>query len=164
MHTVREHRRKVSIRANMRAGGPRMDVCIRDISSRGLMLQASVPPPRGTYVEIIGAEQTIVGCVIWTKDRRFGVRTRDRIDVSAAIRGIPAHRSDQGPASRPRTLCTAIARARKSPGSNNALAKAMEFAAIGALGATLVVGMAMATFKTLSTPLEHIEVHLGGAG
>jgi len=139
-----------------------MEVCIRDISSRGLMLQGAAPPPRGTYVEIVGAEQTIVGCVIWSKDRRFGVRTRDRIDVSAAICGIPARPSDQGPALRSRALCTAIAPTRTIPGSNRALGKAVEFIVLAAFAAVLVAAMAMAMFQALSKPAEHIQFHLGG--
>jgi hypothetical protein len=141
-----------------------MEICIRDISSRGLMLEANAPPPRGTYVEIVGAEQTIVGCVIWRKDRRFGIRTRDRIDVSAAICGTPAHPSDQGPALRSRTLCTPIARTRINPGSDQALSKIMEFMVIVAFGATLVAAMGMTMFDVLSRPMEHIELHLGGGG
>lgn len=139
-----------------------MEACIRDISSRGLMLQAAAPPPRGTYVELVGAEQTIVGCVIWSKDRRFGVRTRDRIDVSAAICGIPTRPSDQGPALRARAVCTGTGPTRTIPGSNRALGKAMEFIVLAAFAAVVVAAMAMAMFQTLSKPAEHIQFHLGG--
>jgi hypothetical protein len=158
-HTVREHRRKVVIRAKMRVGGPQVDVCIRDISSKGLMLQTNEPPPRGTYVEVVGASQTIVGRVIWAKDRRFGVRTNDPINVSAAILGIqppPLHRT-QAPAARPQ--CPAIARTCNQ--SNRMLAKGMEFAVIGAFAAILVIMMASTAYETLRRPFEHIRVHLG---
>ncbi len=140
-----------------------MDVCIRDITSNGMMLQTHEPPPRGTYVEIIGASQTIIGRVIWAKDRRFGVRTNDPINVSAAILGTqppPLHRS-RAPGARPQ--CSAIARTDNE--SNRMLAKAMEFAVIGAFGAILVIMIASAVHETLRRPVEHIKVHLdGGAG
>jgi hypothetical protein len=163
-HTVREHRRKVVIRAKMRAGGPQVDVCVRDISSMGLMLQTNEPPPRGTYVEVVGAGQTIIGRVIWAKDRRFGVRTNDPINVSAAILGIqsppiqspPLHRS-RAPGAR--SQCSTIARTYDE--SNRMLAKVMEFAVVGAFIAILVIMMASTVYETLHRPVEHIELHLG---
>ena len=82
---ARETRRQLIMRAQMRADGAPVDVCIRNISSRGMLLQASTPPPRGAYVEIICPFHTIVARVIWAKDRRFGVYTRLPIDVSAVI-------------------------------------------------------------------------------
>jgi hypothetical protein len=160
MHIIREQRLKVLIRAKMRAGGPPTDVCIRDISSKGLMLQADAPPPRGTYIEIVGAEQTIVGRVVWAKDRRFGMHTCDPIDVSAAIRGIPARPSHLRPPSRPVTLRPALART--NPESNRALAKVMEFVVIGGFAAALVVVMGSAAYEILSRPLENVSIQLRG--
>lgn len=160
MHIVREQRRKVLIRARMRAGGPPAEVCIRDISTKGLMLQANAPPPRGTYIEIVGAEQTIVGRVVWAKDRRFGMHTCDAIDVAAALRGIPARPPHLGPPSRPATFAPAIARA--NPESRRALAKAMEFVVIGAFAAALIVVLASTAYATLSRPFDDAAVHLGG--
>ncbi len=79
----RTPRRKVLIRAQMRCGGPKIDVCIRDVSPRGMLLQSSAPPPRGTYVEIVQGALPVVGQVIWMKDRKFGISTRDVIDIRA---------------------------------------------------------------------------------
>lgn len=79
----RTPRRKVLIRAQMRCGGPKVEVCIRDVSPRGMLLQSSAPPPRGTYVEIVQGGLPVVGQVIWMKDRKFGISTRDVIDISA---------------------------------------------------------------------------------
>lgn len=42
------------------------------------------------------------------------------------------------------------------------LAKAMEFAAIGAFVAILVIMIATTVYQSLRRPAEHIEVHLGG--
>lgn len=61
----------------MRVEGRWTDVCIRDISSRGLLVQAAVAPVRGDYIEIFRADRAIVGRVVWNKDRRFGVQTQD---------------------------------------------------------------------------------------
>ena len=93
---ARETRRQLFMRARMRANGAPVDVCIRNISSRGMLLQASDPPPRGTYVEIICPFHTIVARVIWAKDRRFGVQTRLPMDVSAVV-GDTAPRAPKSP-------------------------------------------------------------------
>lgn len=136
-----------------------MDVCIRNISTKGLMLQADAAPPRGTYVEIVGAEQTIVGRVVWAKDRRFGIHSCVAIDVAAAIGGIPARPSHPGPTSRRAAPCAAIAR--PSVESHRMLAKVMEFVAIGGFAAMLVVALAMASYGALSRPFERVSFQLG---
>src|SRR5436305_4556210 len=89
MQVAREPRRKVMIRATMRAEGPRADVCVRDISTRGMMIQAGAPPSRGTYVDIECAGHRIVGIVVWRRERRFGINTCERIDVPALARQLP---------------------------------------------------------------------------
>lgn len=148
------------MRARMRAGGPAIDVCVRDISSRGLLVQASTPPPRGTYVELLWQDQRIVGRVIWGNDRRFGVRTSDPVNVWAMLRGIPAGASRQSGPPKPAVRSYAGARARAD--GYRPLAKAMEFAAICALAVSLVAGVGVAAFETLSTPLSAVSARMGG--
>ena len=62
-----------------------MDVCIRDVSSRGMMLQAKEPPERGTYVEITTPAQLLAGRVIWRNGRRFGVHIREKVAIHALM-------------------------------------------------------------------------------
>jgi hypothetical protein len=158
MHIAREPRRKVLIRATMRAGGPRTDVCIRDVSARGMLVQASAPPPRGTYVDLDCAGYQIVGVVIWHKERRFGIRTRERINVAALAGRIPPeilipHRRGSR-ASPPAAM-------RGGGGASRALAGRMEFALVAAFAAALVAGLGMTVFETLSRPFEAISALLG---
>lgn len=85
--TVREPRTRTLLRGKLRAGGPVRDICIRDISSRGMLIHDSNPPRRGTYVEISNANQClVVGRVVWSKDDRFGIVTSDPLNVQAIIR------------------------------------------------------------------------------
>src|SRR5690349_16447421 len=81
----REPRRNVLIRARMRNGPSWADVNIRNISSRGLMVQAASSPPRGSYVELRRGRHAIVARVAWSNGRRFGVQTQDRLDVDAIV-------------------------------------------------------------------------------
>jgi hypothetical protein len=159
MHHAREARRKVLVRATMRAGGPRMDVCIRDISSRGIMAQAGAPPPRGTYVDLDCAGHQIVGVVVWSRERRFGIQTRERINV-AALAGriapevlVPQRRA--GRPSRAMNWRAGVVPAR-------ALAAKMEFAVVAIFAAVLVAALGITTFQALSRPLETIAAAVGG--
>ena len=148
------------MRGRLRAGGPEMEVCVRDISSRGLLVQASAPPPRGTYVELFCQDQEIVGRVIWAKDRRFGIRTSDPVNVRAMVRGIPGgspHREERPPPRRP-----ALVAGRTRAEASRPLARTMEFAAICALAVALVAGVGAVAFETLSGPLANVSARLGG--
>lgn len=81
----REARRKVLIKARMRRDNGWSDVCIRDISSRGLMLQAASAPARGSVVEVTRGRHMIIARVVWTNGQRFGVNTQERLNVDAII-------------------------------------------------------------------------------
>ncbi|HYJ53573.1 MAG TPA: PilZ domain-containing protein [Allosphingosinicella sp.] len=151
MHVAREPRRKVLIRARMRTDGLPMDVCIRDVSSRGLLVQASAPPPRGTYVEIDCGRCLLVARVIWRKDRRFGLESRERINVRALAGGGSAEPAGPGAARRP---------ARASAGRVEAsryLAGTMEFALIAVFALALVAALGATAFETLSRPFANVS-------
>jgi len=75
----------------MRAGAGQIDVCIRDISSRGMLIQAGVPPARGTYVEILRPGCSVTGRVVWSKHHKFGIETRGKISIPMVLdrRAVP---------------------------------------------------------------------------
>mgnify|MGYP001615477023 CR=1 FL=1 len=165
MNIDREPRIKVTIRATMRAGEPRMDVYIRDISPRGMMMMAAVPPPRGTYIEVIGVGQTIVGRVTWSKDQRFGVRMGDRLDLAATVFGGATLASGQGLASGASTrLVAAVPKEkREDPAANRAFGKILQFTVIVAFAVALSVAIALAMYDTLASSLGRVSTHLGGS-
>ncbi|MBW8755720.1 MAG: hypothetical protein JF595_16550 [Sphingomonadales bacterium] len=59
------------------------DVMIGNVSTRGLMAKCDRPPAKGARVEIRQGELSIAGQVIWSKNRRFGLRSEEAIDVAA---------------------------------------------------------------------------------
>lgn len=65
------------------------DICIRDISPKGLLVQGTSPPSRGSYVEIRRGAHVIIAKVAWAKDQQFGLTTQDVVPVDALI-----HRPD----------------------------------------------------------------------
>ena len=81
----REHRKRVRILAEMRVESKRIDVVICNVSSRGLMLTAEQAPPRGSYIEVSRAGVVTVARVVWTNKGRFGVHTRDKLNVAAMM-------------------------------------------------------------------------------
>ena len=165
---TREPRRSVVIHARMRSDTLWVDVCIRNISSRGLLVQAAGPPPRGTYVEIFRARHVIVGRVVWTKGRRFGIHTQDRLDIGAIIeepalpkatRGMatPGGRSaDRRPDSRRSSAAEVAQRLERS----RRMSATLQFGAIISCGVVAAVVMASVVQDTLSRPLESIARHL----
>ena len=83
LRTPREPRRAIIAPATMRDGVRESAVVIGNISSRGLMAKCDCLPAEGARVEIRHGELRILGEVVWTKDRRFGMRSDEPIDLGA---------------------------------------------------------------------------------
>lgn len=154
-------RRKVLIRARMRANGPPADICIRDVSRRGMLLQSHAPPPRGTYVEIAQAGLPIVGQVVWSKERRFGISTRDIIDVAALIDdGKPIEDDKIVETSRDDRLLAAYRDRGHTYDSSRSSGNTMQFAFIVALCACAAAGIAIGLHEGFSVALGNVTAHL----
>lgn len=159
----REQRRNVLIQARMRRDGAWADVRIRNISSRGLLIQSDTPPPRGTYVEIFRARHTIVARVVWSKDRQFGIQTQDRLDVGAIIAdpaqtpSAPIAPSKDRRAD-PRQLTAAHVAERLE--RSRRISAVLEFGCIFACGVAAAVITMAAVYETLSQPLEKVSSSL----
>lgn len=82
-----EDRTTAIIGARMRDPMGEREVCVVDVSTRGLLLSADEPPPRGEFVDLNIGGHNIVGQVAWSGPRRFGVRLRERISVIGLISG-----------------------------------------------------------------------------
>lgn len=71
------------IPARMRACSSWTEVVIHNLSAHGALVACDDPPERGTYVDIRRGRQSIVGRVVWKKNRFFGIRAQGSIDVAA---------------------------------------------------------------------------------
>jgi hypothetical protein len=80
-------RLKVTIRARLRDSQRNRDVCILDVSARGFLASAAMPPPRGEFVEIMLGPSLVVGQVRWASQHRFGIVLQEKIDVTSIARG-----------------------------------------------------------------------------
>jgi hypothetical protein len=84
-YKAREPRRRVLIAARMRAGLAWADVCLLNVSSKGLLAQTSKPPCKGSYIEVRRGRSTIVARVVWTDKERFGLCTQDPVPVDELL-------------------------------------------------------------------------------
>ena len=52
-----------------------------------MLVETNQLPERGSYVEIIGPSNSITGKVVWARNGRFALRTRERLDIAASAAG-----------------------------------------------------------------------------
>lgn len=161
----REPRRKVFVKARIRVGTSWGDVCVRDISSRGLLLQGREAPPRGTYLEVRRGSHVVVARVVWSGDQRFGVQAQDRIsiegfigepdlsglDYKAATKTNPGYERRSSP--RPPRFEQQAEQSRR-------LSSLLEFAVVAGLGAFAATIAFDVVGDTLSAPLTTLSTTL----
>lgn len=140
------------ISARMRIGATWNDVSILNISPRGLSMQASVPPPRGTYLEIRRGEHEIMACVMWANHHRFGVRTQDLLVIDDIIHQPNRSTAETAP------VVAVLKRGRSWRTSerhetSRMMSRAMEFAIIGIFAASAAVVTFGIVAEALQRPL-----------
>lgn len=145
--------------ARMRAGEAWSDVCIRNISSFGMLLESAEPPARGTYVEIRRGPHVVVARAIWRQGERFGVRTQDKIDINglvAANTTQPKRAADGEEVERRSPERLTVEQVAQRANRSRQISAAIQFGVIGivALGAALLA--ASTVRDILAKPLSTI--------
>ncbi len=82
-----EPRIKAMVRATMRDSVTERDVCVIDLSTRGILATTAHPPKIGEFVELRIGRNVLVGQVRWSSERRFGISLRDRVSVASLVDG-----------------------------------------------------------------------------
>jgi hypothetical protein len=160
---AREPRRTVFLPARLRGGAGWCEATVRNVSSRGMLIETPEPPERGSYIELRRDMTTVVARVMWRRERMVGVRAQDRIDIDALISGHPAIPGHGEPAPATAHHAHALAAARTHDGSR-ALGGWVE------RGTLILVALAAATlaadrvYATLATPFATIQQQLGSTG
>ena len=149
------------VRARMRSGVSWHDVCVLNVSRRGLGIQAAEPPSRGTYVEICKGRQVIVARVVWAKGHRAGLHAQDPIWVRELLYDSAAANDREPPpfpaAERRRTPRAAQQR----HDASRLVSRALEFACM-ALAAGAFGLIAFGTVEhALAAPMSEIRAALG---
>jgi hypothetical protein len=160
----RETRQKVVLPARMRAGAGQVEVCIRDVSSRGMLIQAGVPPPRGTYVEIMRPGYSVTGRVIWSKHHKFGLQSRETIRIASVLERPGRPRPDRGASPLDQSGGPLGLSPRTNPAQQEAQARARAaFLQYAALGFALTLGallLAFGLYRGLSGTFADVVSHL----
>ncbi len=159
----REPRRNVLIKARMRVGASWSDICIRNTSSRGLLVQAGTPPQRGTYVEVRRGPSVIVARCVWVREDKCGLRTQERVTIdeinsqSAKVKFVASTWARPG-------------MERRSPDrasetrhdQNRMLARISEFAVVVSLGGFLAYVAAASLQEAFARPISVATAAIGG--
>ena len=164
----REDRVSVVIPSRMRVANCWSDVCIRNISSRGLLVSANDPPIKGSYVEIRRGTQIIVARAMWTKGHFVGLRSQEKLPIQRII-------SEPRLTSRPQVAVADGAAAgdrradsRRGGGiaerqeRSRRFASAFQFVLFAAVGTGVSVWAATSVYGLLGHPLAAVERALGG--
>ena len=148
------------LNARMRVAATWNDVCILNISTRGVLIQAAEPPARGTYLDLHRGQHAIVGRVVWVDEQRFGVHTQDVLAVEAII-----HPADPAitllvcavaaDAAFERRASPRVAQARHE--ASRMLSRSMEFAIVALFGAGLALAAFNSVGQALGRPLAQLS-------
>ena len=152
----RDPRYRVLIRAKMRAGGMPVEVCIRDVSARGVCIVSNNPPPRGTVVELAGAAIPIVGKVVWANDLRFGIALGGRIDVGRLLTQPSKVPAPHELVPLPRYAREPLPAAQAAERNRNT-GHAFQFVMIALAGAIAAVAIGQIVYDTLTHTSREIE-------
>jgi hypothetical protein len=155
----REERQKVMIRARIRSGVSWHDVCILNLSRRGLGVQAAQPPPRGSYVELRRGSHVVVARVMWAKGHRAGLYSQDAIAIRALMHDEPAN--DRRPPAYPKVERRRAARSiEQRRESSRTTARALEFACVGLVAAAFGLTVFGTVEGALAQPLAQVRAAL----
>jgi hypothetical protein len=150
------------IGARMRLGVRWSDVCILNLSSRGLMARSADVPQPGSYVEMRRGRHIIVARVVWTDDQRFGAMTQDVLPLDQIVHepeSASAVATGTSPPERRQTArrATAVRHER-----TRQISRAMEFGFILFCGLSIGAAGIVSLQQAFARPLSMVSTVLGG--
>ena len=162
----REPRSKCLVNARMRLDDAWSDVCIRDISSRGMLLEAVSAPRRGKYVELRKGRHVVVARVVWSTDCRFGIQSQDCLNVRGIL-GEPdfsGNRINQKTEAQlvfeQRTRELKKGEVRWKAEQSRTIARATEFAGVGVVIISFGYFLAITVYDALFVPIKAVSAAL----
>lgn len=163
----RAARTAVTVPCRIRTDAGWADATIHNVSDRGLMVSMEAPPMRSSYVDIRRGTLVIVGRVVWSRGKRFGVRTQDRVRACDLLNEpVLHHRPSVGRSPDERrgpSRAEIDGRvARRLEGSRR-IASAFQTACLVVVGGCLAVFLAIKMYDALAHPLAKVAVALAGS-
>ena len=157
-HRPREWRRRVILPALVRSDGGWGNASILNISSRGFLIRASRPIPKGSKVEVRHAGLIIQARVVWRDGARAGLAAENCVPVEDILS------LDQGPAlqlTAPERTGTDRRVAARRHDDSRIRGRLLEFAAIAVLSACAGAFAFTAVHDMLARPLASVQKALG---
>ena len=153
----RELRRRVVLPARLRNGAAWSDVCILNISSRGLMVQASRASRPGSVVELHRGAYVIHARVVWQEGARAGLRVENPLPVDEILT------LSQAPDLRLTAGGSRVLERRKAPRdheSSRIQSRAVEFAAAAFIAGALSMAALSMLEEAFAKPMRAVETAL----
>lgn len=155
----RELRRRVVLPALVREGGSWSNACILNISSRGVLLHAKTPAPKGRLVELTHGHHVIVARVAWRSGAKHGLSAEDRLPVEEIATYA------QAPAPPPTAADGQIVERRRHSHTHEQSRlrlRAIEYVCVAAFGASLATIAFEMVEQAFAEPLALVYAMLGG--
>lgn len=152
----REPRTAVLLPARLRVDGTWIDVRIRNVSSRGMLLEFTSPPPRGRYLEIARGHDRYSARVAWSDERTCGVQTREPISIADVTGQQPTQRTEEVP---PKAL---RARAQARHVQVRRLPRIAELAAVASFAMLGAIAVGLPALDYLSATVQQALNGLSG--
>jgi hypothetical protein len=143
----------------MRTSAGWSDVCILNISSRGLLIHSGRAFPQGSIIELRHLDHVIVGRVVWRRGAKVGLQAEDRLAVDQILSladspGLSLTAAQHTPVERRRALRTHDQSRQRS--------RMIEFAGLALVGAAFSLGAVGMVERAFAGPLEQARIALGG--
>jgi PilZ domain len=147
-----EPRVRAMVPARLRDDLGERDVCLIDISTRGVLATTEFPPKRGEFIELQVGQNRLAGQVKWVAKHRFGMSLRERVSVAAMAEG------GKSPVELQRSVGQARARLSLGDallGNPQMLGRMFDFG-VRMVGVIAVGWIAYDMVGAAFTPLEHV--------
>jgi hypothetical protein len=143
----------------MRTSAGWSDVCVLNISSRGLLIHSSRAFPQGSIIELRHLDHVIIGRVVWRRGAKAGLQAEDRLAVDQILSladspGLSLTAARHAPVER--------RRAPRTHEQSRQRSRMVEFASLVLIGAALSLGAVGMVDRALAGPLEQVRTALGG--
>jgi hypothetical protein len=129
-----------------------------------MLIQAGVPPPRGTYVEIIRPGYSVTGRVVWSKQHKFGIQSRDRIRITSLLERRGQARPGGGTPPLNQSGGPVRLSPRRDPAQQAAYARArgalLQYAAVGTAVTVGALLLGFTLYRGLSDTFTEVLRHL----
>jgi len=155
----RELRRRVMLPARMRTPGGWSDARILNLSSRGLMVHASLSALECSEVEVWHRDLAIPARIVWREGPKAGLQAEDRIPIDEML---SLGKSDSLQLSAGAYRDVERRKRPRTPEDSRVRARLFEFASIAMIAAALALGLSVWVIAVLAQPLAGIRRALGG--